>query len=268
METNLMGKVVLITGAAKGIGRETAIAFGREGSRLALLDIDAAGLDETAAAVKAAGGEAAVFKADLSSASDIEAKVGAAVSHHGGAVDVLVNNVGAGAVRTFDQLTDAEWEKTFSLNFMSYVRVTRLILPIMRRQGRGTIVNNGSDLARQPEGVPIDYSASKAAVLALTKGLARTEGPNNIRINAVAPGPVWTPFWTQPGGFAETMGKFHNMEPQKAVEHEMSLRQLPLGRLGKPEEVANVIVFLASDLASFVTSSVWGVDGGSIRAIA
>jgi NAD(P)-dependent dehydrogenase (short-subunit alcohol dehydrogenase family) len=267
METNLKSKAVLITGAAKGIGRDTAIAFGREGSRVALFDIDEAALAEASAAVTAAGGTAATFKADLSSAADIEEKATAAIAHFG-SVDVLVNNVGAGAVRTFDQLTDAEWDKTFSLNFMSYVRTTRVVLPVMRKQGHGAIVNNASDLARQPEGVPIDYSASKAAVLALTKGLARTEGANNIRINAVAPGPIWTPFWTQPGGFAETMGKFHNMEPQKAVEHEMSLRQLPLGRLGKPEEVANVIVFLASDLASFVTSSVWGVDGGSIRAIA
>lgn len=268
METNLKGKVVLITGAAKGIGRETAVAFGREGSRVALFDIDEAALAEAASAVEAAGGTAAVFKADLSSASDIEEKVTAAIAHFGGVVDVLVNNVGSGAVRTFDELSDADWDKTFSLNFMSYVRTTRVVLPVMRKQGHGSIVNNGSDLARQPEGVPIDYSASKAAVLALSKGLARTEGVNNIRVNAVAPGPVWTPFWTQPGGFAETFGKFHNMEPQKAVEHELTLRQLPLGRLGKPEEVANVIVFLASDLASFVTSSVWGVDGGSIRAIA
>ncbi len=268
MEANLKGKVVLITGAAKGIGRETAIAFAREGGRLALFDIDKAGLQETSAAVSAAAGEAAVFAGDLSSAAEIESMVGAAIAHYRGVVDVLVNNVGAGAVRTFDQLSDSDWEKTFALNFMSYVRVTRIVLPVMRAQRRGVIVNNGSDLARQPEGVPIDYSASKAAVLALTKGLARTEGPNNIRINAVAPGPVWTPFWTQPGGFAETMGKFHNMEPQQAVEYEMSVRQLPLGRLGTPEEVANVIVFLASDLASFVTSSVWGVDGGSIRSIA
>ena len=268
MQTNLKNKTVLITGAAKGIGRETAIAFGREGSRVAMLDIDTGGLNETAAAVKSAGGEATTFKADLSSAKDITDKVGLAVSHFGAKVDVLVNNVGAGAVRTFDQLSDEDWEKTFALNFMSYVRVTRLILPLMRKEGGGAIVNNSSDLARQPEGVPIDYSASKAAVLALTKGLARTEGAKNIRVNAVAPGPVWTPFWTQPGGFAETLGKFHKMGPQEAVEHELSLRQLPLNRLGRPEEVANVIVFLASDLASFVTSSVWGVDGGSIRAIA
>jgi NAD(P)-dependent dehydrogenase (short-subunit alcohol dehydrogenase family) len=149
---------------------------------------------------------------------------------------------------------------------MSYVRACRKILPVMRARKKGVIVNNGSDLARQPEPNPIDYGALKSAVLSLTKGLARAEGPN-IRINAVAPGPVWTPFWTKPGGFAETLGKVHKMPPQQAVEHEMKLRQLPLARLGTPEEVANVILFLASDLASFVTSSVWGVDGGSIRNI-
>ncbi len=104
-------------------------------------------------------------------------------------------------------------------------------------------------------------------MLSLTKALARAEGPNGVRINAIAPGPVWTPFWTKPGGFAETMGQYHKKPPQEAVEYEMSLRQLPLGRLGKPEEVANVVVFLASDLATFITSSVYGVDGGSIRNI-
>jgi NAD(P)-dependent dehydrogenase (short-subunit alcohol dehydrogenase family) len=185
---------------------------------------------------------------------------------YGGQLDILVNNVGSGAIRTFDQLTDEAWEATLQLNFMSYVRTCRKVLPILRQRTGGVIINNASDLARQPEPVPIDYSASKAAVLALTKGLARAEGPQ-VRVNAVAPGPIWTPFWTKPGGFAETMGKFHNMPPQEAVEHEMKLRQLPLARLGTPEEVANVIVFLASDLAAFVTSAVWGVDGGSIRSI-
>ncbi len=183
---------------------------------------------------------------------------------YGGQVDILVNNVGAGKVRTFDQLTDDDWNATLQLNFMSYIRACRKVLPVMRQCERGVIINNASDLARQPEPVPKDYSASKAAVLALTKGLARSEGPK-IRVNAVAPGPVWTPFWTEPGGFADTFGQFHRMPAREAVEHELSLRQLPMNRLGTPEEVANVIVFLASDLASFVTSAVWGVDGGSIR---
>lgn len=265
METGLKGKVVLITGAAEGIGRATALAFAKEGATVGLLDLNEGQLQEVASEIAKAGGQAKTAKADLSTSHGVTAGLDTLLRETGGVVDVLVNNVGSGAIRTFEQLTDEEWDKTFQLNFMSYVRATRHLLPILRER-KGNIVNNGSDLARQPEPVPIDYSTSKAAVLALTKGLARAEGAT-VRVNAVAPGPIWTPFWTKPGGFAETMGKHYNMEPQAAVEHEMKLRQLPLARLGKAEEVASVIVFLASDLASFVTSAVWGVDGGSIRSI-
>lgn len=266
MDANLRGKTVLVTGAAKGIGQATALAFAKEGARLALVDIDREGLSDVADEIRNAGGEAACGVGDLSDGEGVRSGIAEALRPYGPVLDVLVNNVGAGAVRTFDQLTDEEWEKTFQLNFMSYVRASRAVLPILRQRGSGVIVNNASDLARQPEPVPVDYSASKAAVLALTKALARSEAPR-IRVNAVAPGPIWTPFWSKPGGFAETMGSFHKMPPKQAVEHELSLRQLPLNRLGTPEEVANVIVFLASDLASFVTSTVWGVDGGSIRSI-
>jgi NAD(P)-dependent dehydrogenase (short-subunit alcohol dehydrogenase family) len=266
VETNLKGKVVLITGAAKGIGRATALAFAKQGSKLALVDFDEPELKALCAEITGQGGEATFGLGDLSTADGVKSGISSALGGQFDGVDVLFNNVGSGFVRTFDQLTDDDWDKTLQLNFMSYVRTTRLVLPGMRKRGAGVIVNNASDLARQPEPVPTDYSVSKAAVLALTKGLARSEGPN-IRVNAVAPGPVWTPFWSKPGGFADTMAAFHKMPPKEAVEHEMSLRQLPMKRLGEPEEVANVVVFLASDLASFVTSSVWGVDGGSIRSL-
>lgn len=266
MQTNLKGKVALVTGAAQGIGRATALGLAREGTALALFDHDARALAEVKAEILALDVRAETFQVDLRDGAAIDRSVSQALAAFGGQLDILVNNVGAGAVRLFDELSDEEWDATFNLNFMSYVRMCRSVLPVLRKQGHGVIINNASDLARQPEACPIDYSASKAAVLALTKGLARAEGPN-IRINAVAPGPIWTPFWTKPGGFAETLGRVHNMPPQQAVAHEMSLRQLPLARLGTPEEVANVIVFLASDLASFVTSSVWGVDGGSVRSI-
>ena len=263
MQTGLEGKTVLITGAAKGIGRATAEAFSAEGAKLALLDIAADDLAEVGGALD--GVEVSTAVADLSTRDGVEGGIEEALRPFGGRVDVLVNNVGAGYVRGFDDLDDEEWQKTFELNFFSYVRAIRAVLPTMREQG-GVIVNNGSDLAKQPEAVPIDYSVSKAAVLGLTKALARAEAPK-IRINAVAPGPIWTPFWTKPGGFADTLGEIHGMPPQEAVEHELSLRQLPLGRLGNPEEVAPVIVFLASDLTKYVTGSVYGVDGGSIRGL-
>ena len=266
MESNLKGKVVLITGAASGIGRATTLAFAKEGCRLALVDIDKGELEKLSAEIKAGGADVASGLGDLGTSEGVTQGISAALKDFGGRVDVLVNNVGSGFVRTFDQLSDEDWDKTLQLNFMSYVRAIRHVLPGMRERRSGVIVNNASDLARQPEPVPNDYSVSKAAVLALTKGLARSEGPN-IRVNAVAPGPIWTPFWSKPGGFADTMAAFHKMPPKEAVEHELSLRQMPLKRLGTPEEVANVIVFLASDLASFVTSSVWGVDGGTIRSI-
>lgn len=265
MESGLSGKKVIITGAANGIGRATALAFAKEGAIVGLLDIDAKGLDEVAALVRQHDGEAMTAKADLSTANGVEGGMSVLLGAFDSHVDVLINNVGAGAVRSFDDVDDDAWQSTLSLNFMSYVRAIRKALPILRQNG-GVIINNASDLARQPEPVPVDYSVSKAAILALTKALARAEAPK-IRVNAVAPGPIWSPFWDKAGGFAETLGKYHKMEPHAAVEHEMKLRQLPLQRLGTPEEVANVIVFLASDLASYVTSSVWGVDGGSVRSI-
>lgn len=265
MDTGLKNKTVIISGAANGIGRATALLLADEGANLGLLDIDANGLSEVGDIARQKGVSVCTATADLSTAEGVATGMDELLTGLGQRVDVLINNVGSGAIRSFDDVDDAAWQDTLSLNFLSYVRAIRKVLPILRAQG-GVIINNASDLGRQPEPVPVDYSVSKAAVLALTKSLARAEAPK-IRVNAVAPGPIWSPFWEKPGGFAETMGKYHKMEPQAAVEHEMKLRQLPLQRLGTPDEVANVIVFLASDLASFVTSSVWGVDGGSVRSI-
>jgi NAD(P)-dependent dehydrogenase (short-subunit alcohol dehydrogenase family) len=263
VNSGLDGKVVLVTGAANGIGRATAEGFAREGASLALVDLDADGL--AALRDELDGVKVATATADLSTGAGVVSGVREALAPFEGNLDVLVNNVGAGAVRTFDDLADEDWERTFQLNFFSYLRTTRAVLPTLRESG-GAIVNNASDLARQPEPNPVDYSVSKTAVLGLTKALARAEAPR-IRVNAVAPGPVWTPFWTKPGGFADTLAGVHGMAPREAVEHELSLRQMPLDRLGEPEEVANVIVFLASELASFVTASVYAVDGGTVRSL-
>jgi NAD(P)-dependent dehydrogenase (short-subunit alcohol dehydrogenase family) len=257
---------VVITGAAQGIGRATAQLFIKLKANVLLIDYDLEGLKEIKDGAHNSENTVEIFKCDLKDPEQINSVLDDVVKSAKNKIDVLINNVGSGAVRLFDDLTDQDWENTMNLNFMSYVRTCRKILPIMRVQEKGIIINNASDLARQPEACPIDYSASKAAVLALTKGLARSEGPH-IRINAVAPGPIWTPFWTKPGGFADTLSTIHNLPSQEAVEFEMKNRHLPLERLGTPEEVANVIVFLSSEYASYVTSSVWGVDGGSVRSI-
>ncbi|WP_122841786.1 SDR family NAD(P)-dependent oxidoreductase, partial [Pseudomonas viridiflava] len=149
--TNLAGKIVLITGAAKGIGRATALAFAAEGSQLALLDWDEEALAELKHEAEALGATVAVSKADLSSLSGMNDGIDSVLAIYGRKVDVRVNNVGSGAVRMFDDLTDEDWEATMQLNFMSYVRACRKILPVMRAQQSGVIINNASDLARQPE---------------------------------------------------------------------------------------------------------------------
>lgn len=263
MELGLGGKRAVVTGAATGIGRSTVLALAQEDVTVAALDIDEGALAELVSGAPV--DKVVAVKADLSTGPGCASAVDEALDRLGG-LDILVNNVGAGAVREFDDLSDDDWHATMELNFMSYVRVTRGCLPTLRATPGASIVNNASDLARQPEALPVDYAASKAAVLAVTKGLARKEGPA-IRVNAVAPGPIWTPFWTKPGGFADTLSVVHGLPPQEAVEHEMQLRQLPLQRLGDPDEVAKVIVFLASPATSFTTGSVWGVDGGSIRSL-
>lgn len=264
MRLDLDGRNVLITGAASGIGRATAALFADEGANLALVDIDGERLREV---TKELGDNVvATGIGDLSTLSGVEEGIGQALAPLAGSVDVLVNNAGAGVSRTFDQISDEDWLATLDLNLLSCIRVTRLVLPSMRSAGRGAIVNNASDLARQPEANPMDYAVAKAGMLAFTKALARAEGPA-IRVNAVAPGPVWTPFWTKEGGFADSLAALHQMPPEEAVRHEIGLRHMPLGRLGTAEEVASVITFLASERASFVTGSVYGVDGGSIRSI-
>jgi NAD(P)-dependent dehydrogenase (short-subunit alcohol dehydrogenase family) len=265
VELGLADRVVVITGAATGIGRATAVEFAKEGARLALVDVAEQELAQTADQVRTLGAKVSCAVADLATASGVTTGLETALRAYNGYVDVLVNNVGQCRARSFDELTDDDWAATLQINMFSAIRAIRYVLPGMRSRG-GCIVNNSSDLARQPETAPMDYQVSKAGLLSITKALALAEGPK-VRVNAVAPGPVWTPLWTRPGGFADTLGDLHGADAKTAVEKEMSRRQIPAGRMGRPEEVARAIVFLASDAVPFITGTVLGVDGGSIRGL-
>lgn len=183
-------------------------------------------------------------------------------------IDVLVNNAGIfESHQGFLSISDEDWQRTLSTNFMSVVCLSRAILPVMVEQKSGVILNVASESARQPDINLIDYSVSKAALVMLSKALANEFGPQGIRVNTVSPGPTYTAQWDQPGGFADQLAQTYGLDKEAAIEYFVkNVRQLPTQRMGTPEGVAAVLVFLASDLARQITSSDYAVNGGSIRA--
>jgi NAD(P)-dependent dehydrogenase (short-subunit alcohol dehydrogenase family) len=203
-------------------------------------------------------GEVAHVTADLSRAGEPERAVDEAVAALGG-LDVLVNNVGVARSARFEEVPDEEWEAYWQLNVMSYVRATRAALPYLR-DGGGSIVNVSSTAGKRPStGMP-HYSVTKAAVLSLSRLVADLYAKDGIRCNAVTPGPTATDAWLGEGGLAEQQGEREEVLAKVGAGR-------PLGRLARPEEIAAVIVFLASERASYVTGAAWSVDGGTVPII-
>ena len=182
-----------------------------------------------------------------------------------GPVDVLVNNVGFAEIRSFDELTDENWEQLWQLNVMSYVRAIQAALPGMRERGSGRIVNVSSTAGKRPStGMP-DYSVTKAAVLSLSRLVADLYAKEGILCNAVTPGPTASSAWLEDGGLADQTAKRSGKSRDEVLADVGKGR--PLGRLAQPEEIAAVIVFLCSDRANFVTGAAWSVDGGTVPII-
>ena len=251
MADSLEGRVSLITGAASGIGRATALAFAREGAKVAVADIDPEGGEQTVHLIEDTGGEALFVSVDVTKASEVQAMVDAVVDAYG-RLDCAFNNAGVGGigVPTHEHTTE-DWDRTLGINLKGVWLCMKYEIPRMLEHGRGAIVNTASMLGVIGMAGMSAYVASKHGVVGLTKSAALEYAKQGIRVNALCPGVIRTPmnekYWKE---FPETE------EPLREAE--------PIGRFGEPEEMAEVALWLCSDAASFVTGHAMLADGGYV----
>jgi NAD(P)-dependent dehydrogenase (short-subunit alcohol dehydrogenase family) len=250
MRGRVDGKVVLVTGAASGIGRATAIELAIEGARLVLCDVDAAG-EDTARAARALGAEAAFVTADVARQADVDALVEHAVARHG-RLDCAVNNAGIeGALRETAEYPEETFVRVIEVNLIGVWRCLRAEIPAMRRAGGGAIVNLSSAAGLVGAGGLSAYVAAKHGVVGLTRAAAIDYAKEGIRVNAVCPGVIETPM-------------VDRLSAELPTLRDALVGMAPMGRLGQPEEIAEAIVWLCSDAASFVTGHTLAVDGGYV----
>ncbi len=260
MDFGLENKRVYVSGAATGIGRATVELLVGEGAHVAAVDINEADLSTLTQELQ----NVTSVPADLSTLEGCQLAASHTRDALGGDPDIVVNNAGIGRMLEFEDISDNQWLQMFDINFLSVVRISREFLPSMAAGKGGSVVNVTSDLAGQPERVFVDYQAAKAALVNFSKTSAMTYAPK-VRVNNVAPGPIWTPLWTRPGGYLEVIEAAYNKKGDAAVNALIEDRGIPLARMGTPEDVAKAICFLASDAASYTTGSTLSVNGGTVR---
>jgi NAD(P)-dependent dehydrogenase (short-subunit alcohol dehydrogenase family) len=255
MAGRLDQKVALVTGGSSGIGRASAVAFAREGAKVIVSDIDTTRGEETVQLIQASGGTALFVRADVSSAADVEALVKKGIEAYG-RLDCALNNAGIqGEIRQTAECSEENWNRIIAINLTGVWLCMKHELAPMLRQGSGTIVNTASNFGLVgSQGMPA-YSASKHGVLGLTKTAALEYAKSGIRVNAVCPGPTQTPL----------VDRILNEQPQLAtlIVEAIKARE-PVGRMGQPEEIAEAVVWLCSEAASFVTGIALAVDGGFV----
>ena len=244
----LGSKIALVTGAASGFGAEIARTFAREGARVALVDINADGVQAVAASIGAA---ALPVAADVTSATEVAAAVARTLETHG-RLDIVVNNAGwTHRNQPLLEVSEAEFDKVYAINVKSIYHMTRVVVPVMRRQGGGCIINMGSTAGIRPRPGLTWYNGSKGAVHMLSRSMAVELAPDRIRVNCVAPVLGETGLLESFMGLPDT--------PQNRAKF---VATIPLGRLSRPADIANGCLYLASDEAAFVTGVVLEVDGG------
>jgi NAD(P)-dependent dehydrogenase (short-subunit alcohol dehydrogenase family) len=250
----LKDKVALITGAGSGIGRATAILFAEEGAKVVVVDVNEEGANETVRLIKANGGEAVAVKADVTKESDVERMVKISVEKYG-KIDVLFNNAGVSLIGRLIDTTEKEWNRTIDINLKGIFLCSKHVVPQMMKQGGGSIINAGSEAGIIGHANYTVYCASKGGVIQLTRAMAVELAPYNIRVNCTCPGWILTPMaeWEFPKFF---LGKSR----EEAIQ--LISKSVPLGRIGKPEDVARAVLFFASDESSYVTGAALRIDGG------
>lgn len=247
----LSQRVAIVTGAASGIGRASAIAFARQGARVVVADIDDAGGEETAATIRAEGLESFFVHTDVARESEIARTVRETIARWD-RVDILFNNAGVVLVRSIEEMTEEEWDRVMAINVKGAFLATRHVVPHMRREGKGVILNTGSIASLTGQvGTPA-YSASKGAIALLTKSLALDLGRDHIRVNCICPGITDTPM------LREHLG--HGSEGENRIRARLS--RVPLGKILSPEDVARAAVYLVSDDSEGITGILHVVDGG------
>jgi len=252
----LDGKIALVVGCARGIGAGVARVMAREGPKLVLADINVAGAEQVAAEIRAAGGDAVACAVDIAEQADVQAMTAFAVQQYGG-LDVLANLAAAMHLLPADDVGDATtvdlavWDQTMATNLRGYLLTMKYAIPEMLKRGGGSIINTSSACGITPQAFSGAYCTAKAGISTLTKHIAIAYGRRGIRCNAVAPGLIVTP---------------ENDLPERQGAFEMIRKHILVPRLGRPEDIGHVFVFLASDESAYVTGQVLQVDGGVLCA--